>query len=240
MSNAGTGTAPHSLVIDQPGLARQINRLPMLPRAVIEALRILRDDAANADACADHITRDQALTARTLRLANSAFYGLPGRVGTIRHALDVLGRRTLGALVTTAAVATQVSPSNCPGFDFKACWRHALGAAIAAESLAIELGRDTGLAFSAGLLHDIGRLALVTFFPAQMGAVLAAARAQDLPQRQVERQQLGVDPTQVGGMIAAHWHFPPAVVTAIVDHHAAQPADLAAMVLRGRCRGARA
>ena len=208
-----------SMRIDPAELCARGSSLPVLPQAVIEALRILRSDQASADDCAERISRDQALTATTLRLANSAFYGMPGRVATIRHAHDVLGRRTLGALLTTAAVSTQFSHCSGPGFDFESFWRHALGTAVAAQALALETGADDEQAFIAGLLHDIGRLALAAYFAESLAGAVLVARAQDLPLVVAERQWLGVDHAEVGAMIAAHWHFPIAVVAAILDHH---------------------
>lgn len=208
-----------SMRIDPAALCARVSSLPVLPQAVIEALRILRSDQASADDCAERISCDQALAARTLRLANSAFYGMPGRVATIRHAHDVLGRRTLGALLTTAAVSTQFGHGSGPGFDFASFWRHALGTAVAAQALALETGADDEQAFIAGLLHDIGRLALAAYFAESLAGAVLAARAQDLPLVVAERQLLGVDHAEVGAMIAAHWHFPIVVVAAILEHH---------------------
>lgn len=209
-----------SLRIAPAALRERVNSLPVLPQAVIEALRILRIDGASADDCAERISHDQALAACTLRLANSAFYGMAGRVATIRQAHDVLGRRTLGALLATAAVSTQFSPGSGSGFDFESFWRQALGTAVAAQGLAIETGADDEQAFIAGLLHDIGRLALATYFAESLAAAVALARSQDLPLLLAERQLLGVDHAEVGALIASHWHFPAAVVAAILDHPA--------------------
>lgn len=213
-------TVPPTAQIDPALLRRQLGELPALPQAVMEVLAILRRENASAADCAERIARDQAMTVRTLRLANSAFYGMPGRVATIHDAVHMLGRRTLGALLTTAAVSAQFGRCRCPGFDFQAFWRHALGTAIAAQSLARELASDDDLAFTAGLLHDVGRLALATYFPAELGAALAKARADDAPLLVAERSVLGIDHTQVGAMIAARWHFPAAVAEAISAHHA--------------------
>jgi len=215
--------------IDGDLLRRQIGQLPALPQAVLKVLAILRREDASAEECAQHIVSDQAMTARTLRLANSAFYGVPGRVGTIRDAIHMLGRRTLGALLTTAAVTSQFGRCSCPGFDFAAFWRHALGSAIAAQSLAGELGADEDLAFTAGLLHDIGRLALAAYFPAELGAALARARADDGPALEAEREAFGDDHAGIGAMIAAHWHFPGPVADAITQHHAPAAAPRATL-----------
>ncbi len=200
-------------------LRHRVQALPALSRAVMDALVMLRRDDASDDECATCIARDQAITARTLRLANSAFYGVPGRVSTIRDAMCMLGRRTLRDLIATAAVSDQFGHTHCAGFDFNAFWRHSIGAAMAAQLLADELGRHGEMAFIGGLVHDIGHLALAAYFPNETGVTLTLAQAQDRPLPEVEREVLGIDHAQVGAMIAEHWRFPAAVVVAIQCHH---------------------
>lgn len=212
--------AAATVPLDRAWLRRQVESLPAWPQAVADALLTLRRDDSSVDDCARHLACDPAITARILRLANSSFYGMAGRVATVHDAVILLGRRTLGTLLTTAAVSQQFGALKCPGFDFAAFWRHAFGTAIAAQALATELADDDGQAFSAGLLHDIGRLALVAHVPAELAATLDLARADDLPLLRAEQQTLGIDHAQVGAMIAEHWQFPPLVVAAILGHHA--------------------
>ncbi len=211
---------PASVRLDPARVRARIDALPPLPKALAQALTMLHDDRTSTAACAETIARDQALTARTLRLANSAFYGVPGRVGTVRDALHILGRRALGSLLTSSALAAQLPVHRCAGFDFGAFWTHALGSAIAAQSLAVGSGLDADLAFTAGLLHDVGRLAMAAYFPEALEAALAQARDRDCSDLEMERTVVGIDHAQVGGLIAARWHFPDDVVAAIRDHHA--------------------
>lgn len=210
--------------IDLLRLHQRVRELPALPQAVLEVLAVLRRDDSSTDACAERIARDQSMAARTLKLANSAFYGVAGRVATVRDAVHLLGRRTLVSLLTTAAVSAPFGPGLAgPHFTFARFWRHALGTALAAQAIARELGHDEELAFTAGLLHDIGQLALATHFPVEFGAVCAAARAADLPSRPAEEAVLGLDHAAVGTLIARHWRFPGHVAQAIAQHHTPQP-----------------
>jgi putative nucleotidyltransferase with HDIG domain len=209
--------------IDVSELRQRIVQLPSLPQAVLDVMRLLGDEEASTADIAGSIEHDQALTARTLRIANSAFYGVPGRIGTIRNAIGILGLRTVGTLLTTAAVSAQFASSKCPEFHFGMFWRHAIATALTARGLARQLRMDEDLAFTAGLLHDIGRLALASQFPAETGQVLRYARDADLPTLDAERSVLGIDHLAVGVLIATHWHFPPAVVVAIEHHHAPGP-----------------
>jgi HDOD domain len=110
--------------IDLQLLQARVRELPALPQAVLDVLAVLRSENSGTDDCAEHIARDQSMTARTLKLANSAFYGVPGRVATVRDAVHLLGRRTLGSLLTSAAVSASVGSSGAaPGFTFAHFWR---------------------------------------------------------------------------------------------------------------------
>jgi putative nucleotidyltransferase with HDIG domain len=209
--------------IDGARLHRCLRQLPALPQAALQALGALRDDGASAERCAELIGHDQALAARALRLANSAFYGVPGRVGSLRDAVQLLGRRPLASLLTLATVAAQFDARSCPPLSFAGFWRHAIATALAAHAIARALSRDEDQAFTVGLLHDIGRLALAVHFPAQTAVALAHAREVDRGQAEVEHQLLGTDHQAVGAQVAAQWSFPPEVVQALAEHHAPQP-----------------
>lgn len=211
--------AATAATIDLVQLQRRIAQLPALPRAAAEALAMLRDESAGTDECARCIGHDQALTARVLRLANSAFYGVPGRVGSVNSAIQMLGKRTLRAALTTVALSGQFNAIRCEGFHFKAFWRHAIGTAIAAEAIARARVLDEETAFTAGLLHDIGRLALAAHFPRETAAALELVRTRDVSWLEAEQQALSTDHAAIGASIASHWHFPAAVQAAIAAHH---------------------
>jgi putative nucleotidyltransferase with HDIG domain len=205
--------------IDLELLQQRIAQLPALPRAAAEALAMLRDENSSADECARCIGADQALTARVLRLANSAFYGVPGRVGSVNRAVQMLGKRTLRGALTAVALSGQFSAVKCEGFRFDGFWRHTIGTAIGAEAIARARGLDDETAFTAGVLHDIGRLALAAHFPRETAAMLELGRTHDLPLLEAERRALGTDHAAIGTAIARHWHFPVAVQAAIAGHH---------------------
>ncbi len=215
--------------ISPEGLARRVGLLPALPQAVLQALALLRSETASDGDCAERIALDTAMTARTLRLANSAFYGVSGRVATIRDAVLLLGRRSLGTLLATAAVADTLGRSEVasgPGATdaMGRFWRHALASALAAQALARRRAPDQDVAFTSGLLHDIGRLVLRAHHADALRAVSAAAALEDADTLPFERALLGVDHAEVGAMVARHWRFPSAVVEAIAVHHAPSPA----------------
>jgi len=197
----------------------KVRTLPALPQAVTELRTALQREDVAVDELATTISHDQALTAKTLRLANSSFYGVTGRVSSIRDAINILGLRTVATVATTAVVISSFDRTACTGFDFDGFWRHALATAFCAQELAAATRLDAEAAFSAGLMHDLGRLALATYFPLELGQTLHWAAEHDVHSLDAERLMLGIDHAAVGGLIADHWHFAPAISEAIRCHH---------------------
>jgi putative nucleotidyltransferase with HDIG domain len=210
-------TAPRP--ISREELLAALRDLPPLPSVVLELVESLGHEELSAGQYAAKISRDQALAAKTLRLANSSFYGRGRQVHSVAEAISVLGLRTVRGVVTAAGMAG--SFRRHPGFDHNAFWRHSIGSALCAQALAAELRRDDAdLAFTVGLLHDIGRLALASAFAPAYAEVEQWRRDHDCPDGDAERAVLGIDHAEVGGLIARQWNFAPAIVAAIREHHA--------------------
>jgi putative nucleotidyltransferase with HDIG domain len=205
--------------LDTDTLRKLVGELPAMPQAVQDVLTALRNDDVRTDDCADRIAHDQALTAKTLKLANSAFYGVPARVATINDAIQVLGLRTLSTLLEAAALVNLFRTCECPDFQPATFWRHSIGTAIASRTLAAELGLDPNVAFTTGLLHDIGRLALATHFPEQFAQALALQKDAGMTSIEAERHALRTDHAQVGATVATVWHYPGTIINAIAMHH---------------------
>jgi putative nucleotidyltransferase with HDIG domain len=210
--------------IDRTWLQQQVTTLPALPPAVTLALRVLQAEDSSTQACVDALNIDPALVARLLRLANAAAYGRSGHIGTVHDAITLLGRHTVAAVLTAAAVSASFDGARCRGFDLGAFWRESLACGIAAQTLAGELGVDSGLAFTAGLLHDFGRLVLVLHLPDAVTQAMDCARLHDQPLHLAEHAVLGMDHAEAGALVAQHWRFPPAMVAAMAGHHGAQGA----------------
>ncbi len=219
-ANVAAAVAALPPPLQEAEVRRRVTELPPLPQAAMRAMRTLQRDDASLDMVAADLGTDASLAARVLRLANSPFYGVPGRVGTLRDAVQLLGRRTLESLLTMAAVGSAAADLRCGAFDHSSFWRHELASAIAARALARGAGLDESLAFVSGLLHDIGMLALSAYFPAHLQALLALSHASDQDAHVVEARH-GLTPhADIGAWVAAHWHFPAAAVHAIAQHHA--------------------
>jgi putative nucleotidyltransferase with HDIG domain len=197
----------------------RVQRLPALPRVVHDLERAVADENSTTARIVAIVSSDAALTVHALKLANSSFYGVSGRVVSLRDAVQILGVQTLSAAVMTAAVMKAFDRAACPGFDVEGCWRHALATALCAQLLGQSRGIDACTAHTVGLLHDIGTLALATHFPQPFGATLALSSAEAVLPMEAERALLGIDHAAVGGLIARHWRLAPTVIEAIERHH---------------------
>ena len=198
---------------------RAVRDLPSLPAVVNELLATMEQEDVDTQALAAKITRDQALTAKTLRLANSSFYGLPSKVTSIQQAVAVLGFHSIRTLVTACSLTGSFSAAGSRDFDFPAFWRHAIATAAAARVLAPHARLNPETAFTAGLLHDLGTLVLVTRFPDAYRQVRAHQRQHDCPSAPAQQAVFGLDHAAVGSALAAHWKFPAAIQAAVAEHH---------------------
>ena len=200
-------------------IVRQIQELPSLPVVVLELLSSMDQDDTDVHVLAQKIELDQALAAKTLRIANSSFYGMQSKVTSIPQAVSVLGFHSIRTVVTACALTSSFAPA-AGGFDFQAFWRHSLATAIAARLLAPHLGVNPETAFTAGLLHDLGTLVLVTRFPAEHVLVRSYRQAHDCQMAEAELAVIGIDHAQVGSALAAYWKSPEAIQQAVADHYA--------------------
>ena len=200
-------------------VVRTLDDLPSLPAVVMELLNSIDQDDLDISVLAKKVSHDQALTAKTLRLANSSLYGLQVKVTTIQQAITYLGFQTTRNLITAAAVTGCFAEGHCPGFDHKAFWRHSIATAACAKVLARQMRFNQDYAFTAGLLHDIGRLVLVSCFPQQYAATIAYRAEHDCYLLEAERAVLGVDHVDAGLALAEHWNFSDTMRLAIGGHH---------------------
>jgi len=207
-------------LLDRNRLAARLKQLPSLPPLVVGLLASFDNDEVDVGKIARQIALDQGLTACVLRVANSSFYGLQRKVGTINDALVVLGFRTVRSMVLAVSINGAFRADHCPGFEPQAYRRHCVGVGIGARALAMLTRHNADLAFTAGILHDIGQLVLAANFPEEYAATFVYRSQHDCFLVDAERDVLGLDHGEVGGMLAEAWHFPPALQEALAEHHA--------------------
>lgn len=167
------------------------------------------------------IESDASLTAMVLRAANSAFYGIRSGVSTVSHAVMVLGHQEINRLVLTYELKQRILSLNTGQRDFlNRLWIHSISTATASRIVAKAVGvRTSGEEFTAGLLHDMGKIVLVQHFPELF--VRAAALGTDLgiPDVQAEEQVFAISHDEVGGLLAEQWNLPAAIADTMRFHH---------------------
>jgi putative nucleotidyltransferase with HDIG domain len=203
-----------------PQVLEGIGSLASLPEAYQEIVRVLNDPQSSIENFAEVIGRDPNITARILKLANSAFYGWGDQVETITKAIQILGTQQIRDLVTATLVLDYFHGVSPDLIDMKSFWRHSVGTAIAAKTLANFLPRrNPERAFVAGLLHDVGRLVIYLRLPEETNAIFAAYGKTAKLLSDAETEVLGFDHAKLGGELLKAWNFPPKIVMAVEFHH---------------------
>jgi HD-like signal output (HDOD) protein len=201
-------------------IAQGIFDLPTLPTVVAKIVELVDNPRTNASTLARLISTDPALTARMLKLANSAYYGFPRRIGTINLAIVVLGFNTVRDMAVSASLVERFN-LEYEGHDLMAdFWEHSIGTAIAARMIT-RMGnhRTVGEAFVAGLLHDIGRLVIARYLPDEFLEIQEELSKQELPLWTIEMDILGMSHAEIGGSLTSKWNIPEPISEAINFHH---------------------
>lgn len=205
--------------LDVDDVMKGVCGLPALPMVVHELLSRVDHDELDVAELARKIALDPGLTARSLRLANSSFYGMANHVNTMQEAISILGLRTIRSVVTTAALLGAFETGVGSRFNVNAFWRHAIATGLCARELAPRCKLDADHAYTTGLLHDVGRLVLVTRFSSEYEVAMAYRADHDCSLLDAERAVLLVDHAEVGRLLTQHWRFPEAMQQAVACHH---------------------
>lgn len=197
-------------------MLRQIDSLPALPGTVHRVREMLYDDNGSAAEAARVISRDPSIAAKMLRVANSAAYGLPRRVDNLQLAVALLGLMETYSVVMSSAIIDIFSRSRT--FDYMTFWVEAMVCATTSTALARAIGdrNHTGI-FSAGLLHDLGRVALAEVIPRHYGRLSRQLVGHDLIA--AEEHELGLIHTEAGYQLALRWDLPVELAETIRFHH---------------------
>ena len=202
-------------------IVARLKQLPALSATAVRLTALARDDRSGAADFEQVIRIDPALTANLLRLVNSAYFGLRSRAETVRQAVTYLGLKRTSEVAMAAGLAP-VIPPVLPGYDVDAptFFLHCTAVAILSERLARELRRTRAdLTFTAGLLHDVGKLAIGVFVAEESGRILGGVYQSGKSFVESEREVLGTDHGAVGEAVARNWSLPPAVGIVARWHH---------------------
>ena len=214
-----------SLTLEE--IVSKTSDLPTIPEAAIAVMREVDNPEASAASVANHISRDQSLSAKVLRLSNSSYYGLAGQVTDLRDAVVVLGMRSVRNLAVVAATYPWMAkPFTGYRLSPEDMWAHSVGVGVAGKMLAKKTKKACPEStFVAGLLHNIGKTALSIWLENKLESMMKLAQATDQTFDAVERKILGYDHQEVGAYLGERWNLPETFVTAMRYHH--HPNDIA-------------
>jgi putative nucleotidyltransferase with HDIG domain len=200
-----------------------ISNLPSPPLVFTQITKVINDPRTSVKDVAAVMSEDAAMSAKVLRLSNSAFYGARSEITGIRQAILVLGLAAVKSLVLSSSVFDMFKSQKLDTEFQEAFWRHSLATALAGRMI-IKQHRslscyDPEVAFSAGLLHDIGKLIICCFMPEEHKQIKQQLKEQRLSDYQAEESVIGYPHTLIGRMLAQNWKLPTSIQEAIEFHH---------------------
>ncbi len=199
---------------------KHLKAIPSLPQVLSKVRRLLDDPNASLGEVAKVLSTDEGLASRVLRLVNSAYYGLPHMVATIPLATTILGVEAIRNHVVNIAYADLLSSLGQGFEEYDLLWKHALKTAAWARALAGKWGSvDCEEAFTAGLIHDVGKALCLRFKAGAYAKVIVEAYKSGKPLVGVEEEIVGFDHTRIGAWAAVRWKLPQLLVNAIAYHH---------------------
>jgi HD-like signal output (HDOD) protein len=202
----------------------KLSSVPYVYAQLDEAIRTSRVSAAHISSI---ISQDTSLTARLLKIVNSAFFSFPRKVDTISRAVIIVGTQQLRDLALATSVIN--SFSNIPEryITMESFWRHSIACGLASRIIAGYFkAANVERYFVAGILHDIGRLMIATKMPEETASVFRIAEQRDQPLHVIEREVLGFDHAQVGSELIDFWRLPKSFEEIILYHHEPTLANL--------------
>jgi HD-like signal output (HDOD) protein len=203
-----------------------ISTIPTLPVVIDKLTRLLQNPKTSAEEVGKAITTDQALASKVLKLVNSAFYGFPGRISTITHAIVILGFSTVKNVVLTASIfdAFRKQGTGIDGFDLEHFWLHSIACGAAAQSIAKITGNNQKEeCFIAGLIHDIGKIILCQYLPDDFRDTYLYAKEHSVLFFESEQALFDVNHQEIGSFLAQRWNLPKDLQNAIKFHHDPSP-----------------
>lgn len=217
-------------------ILKRVNALPPLPTSTMRVIALTKNPEASVKDLETVVGQDPALTAGILRQANSAYYGYARRISSLQQAIVILGfQATQGLAMTVAAAPLLQTKLVGYGIEQEGLWKHSLLTAMAAKRICQHLKLPYGdVAFTAGLLHDIGKLIISIYVQEVSEFLLKKVANAKLSFVELEEKVIGFDHARAGGFMARAWNLPEELVAAISFHHslsnAQNHAELASVI----------
>jgi HD-like signal output (HDOD) protein len=198
---------PHARVLDA---VKKVNSFATLPEVTSKIIATVEDPKSTAGTLHKIVSHDPALVTRIMKVVNSAFYGLPGQIGSIERAIVLLGLNAIKNIAVAASLGQLFRGAKlCEGYTAKDLWTHCIAVGVTARELAKQMKLPVSdEAFLAGMIHDVGLLISLQTAPEQLRQVCEIAKNSDRNFVDIEREVMGMDHQQLGSCLAEHWRFP--------------------------------
>jgi putative nucleotidyltransferase with HDIG domain len=198
-----------------------IHELPTLSTVALQVGRMLQDINISAQDVAKIIQNDQSIVTKMLKLVNSAFFGFSTKVSSVQHALMLLGFNTVRNAVISIDVINALNiKAKIKGFDISTFWRHAVGVAVISRYLDEATGHHYREdVFTAGIIHDIGKVVMAHYFSEQFQAVWETMHSEQLNFWEAEHRHFPLNHAEIGAELANRWHLPEPMRNVIGGHH---------------------
>jgi HD-like signal output (HDOD) protein len=217
---------------------RALDDIPPFPQVAVKALQVISRENEQLRSLSELIATDAAISGEVLRIVNSALFGARIEVTGILQAIHMLGLERIKAIVLTIAMKSYLG-AHLEDAALRACWRHGLACALVAQRIARSNLMEADMAYTAGLLHDVGRLALIATYPVEYAALLTDLKQHPGNAMEREKDMFGMDHCAAGLEVIARWNLP-AMFAAVVSLHHTSPAPESPLLsaIRLACRTA--
>lgn len=206
----------------------KIDSLPPMPAIAMQLMEAAQDPDVDMNTVAEWISKDPGMTASILKLCNSSFYGFPKKVSSLNQAVSIFGLNKITQLAI-AALSSRYLVGKTGGYDLETgeLWKHSIVAASAAEKIAVKCGYgDVGLAFTAGLLQDVGKIIIHEYVGEKLQEITDLAEKDKRGFLAAEKQMLGFSHADAGALLMERWNFPAALVDSVRHHHESSKAEV--------------
>ncbi|MBN2403622.1 MAG: HDOD domain-containing protein [Spirochaetes bacterium] len=210
-----------------------IDKMPTLSPLTHKIIQVANDRKSSAQDLTDVIQLDPVLTAKVIKMVNSAYFGLPQKVKSLKQTIVMLGINTVKNVALSSSFAGNVRIKEKTKLSANDFWQHSLGVAVASKMIAKELGVDPKFLeeyFIAGLIHDIGKVLINNFFTEEMNQILEISSEKKIPIIDIEKQVLKLSHEEIGIAIGKKWNFEAPLLFAVGKHHTPATAGSAAIM----------
>ncbi len=218
--NGATGSFPKRSYVSALELVQKQSKLLSLPDIFFKIMEVMESPFSSANHIADVVSKDASISARLLRLVNSAYFGFPSRIDTISRAVAILGNKELASLAMGISVVRTIEGIPAKYFSMEDFWRHSITCGVISGLISSRLpvlSRERY--FLAGLLHDLGRLIIIKCLPDAFLESMILSNKQRIPFYEAEKQILGFDHARLGGLLCKEWKMPVALEQMVRFHH---------------------